>query len=69
MRQFFTEDNDRLSMTRLLAFECVQAGLAIILLAGWHNSITMEILEAAGMLVVLGFTGKLVQKPFEGQKV
>jgi hypothetical protein len=63
--QFFREDNGNLSSTRLMAFEVVNAGLFISIYSVMANNLTVSIISLALSLVTLGFTGKLVQKPFE----
>ena len=60
MKQFFTEDNDRLSMKRLCGFICVMA-LAIKLIHSPNEAIIILVATFAG--AALGFTS--IEKVFK----
>ena len=65
MRTFFQDKDGNQSMMRLIAFECVQAGVVIALYGAYKNE--MELLAFAGTLIMAGFTGKYVQKGQEAK--
>ena len=60
MRQFFCEDNDRLSLNRLQSLILVISG---IIYAFIHQDIVVS-----AMLIGFGVTGKIVQKGMEKGK-
>lgn len=60
MRQFFTEANDRLSMTRLCTFILVNGGLALCFVYPEHAELGLGV-------IMLGLSGKVGQKFIENK--
>jgi len=60
MREFFTEDNDRLSMKRLVGFICV-VSLSIKLLHTPNETLIISVASLAG--AALGYTS--IEKVFK----
>lgn len=61
MRQFFTEDNDRLSMKRLCGFICVMA-LAIKLVHEPTETIVISVAALAGAALGMTSAEKIFKK-------
>jgi len=60
MRQFFTDDHDRLSMMRLAQFVCVTTA-CLCVLAHTFFGLTLD-LGVLGTLLGIPFAGKSIQK-------
>ena len=62
---FFTDAIGMPSSTRVMAFELVNAGILIGVYAVATMQLDMNTIGFCIALITLGFTGKLIQKPFE----
>ena len=65
MKKFFTDDNDRLSMMRLLSFVTCLTGLAIGVIAAIKGNANTSITSIALGFCAAGIGGKLMQKSKE----
>lgn len=65
MRQFFQEDNGRLSMTRLTTFILVVTAILLALTAGWlviAGKVIIELTYLIGVLLGFALGSKVTQK-------
>jgi hypothetical protein len=61
LRQFFTENNDRLSMTRLLSFILVVGGVVLAFVHPDYEGLSLG-------MIALGLGAKVGQKSLEGKR-
>jgi len=65
MRQFFTDDNGRLSMTRLTTFILVITAVLLSFTAAWlviAGKVIVELTYLIGVLLGFGLGSKITQK-------
>jgi hypothetical protein len=61
IKQVFSDATGVPSTTRLLAFELVNAGIFISIVAVYRNNVTIELIGLITSLITIGITGKVVQ--------
>jgi hypothetical protein len=61
IKLIFSDGEGNPSSARIMAFELVNAGIFIAIVAVYRNAVTLEIIGLITSLITIGFTGKVIQ--------
>ena len=61
LKLIFSDGEGNPSSTRILAFELVNAGIFISIVAVYRNNVSLELIGLITSLITIGFTGKVAQ--------
>ena len=61
LKLLFSDGSGNPSSTRLLAFELVNAGIFISIVAVYRNNVSLELIGLITSLITVGITGKVAQ--------